>query len=113
MGFAITKDYGLLFALHLKKERISVEERSKAEISQKMWLYKRKIRGFYTLAEAQSLNEGIKQIIPVMGLGKLKPNIVMMGYKSNWQDCTERDLSDYYTSMITVLDQRNTLIVFR
>lgn len=76
MAFAITRDYGLLFALHLKKEHISTDQRTKAEISQKMWLYNRKIRAFYALAETESLSQGVKQIVPVMGLGKLKPNIV-------------------------------------
>lgn len=76
MAFAITRDYGVLFALHLKKDHITAEQRLKAENSQKMWLYNRKIRGFYALAEAQSLSEGVNQIVPVMGLGKLKPNIV-------------------------------------
>ena len=113
MAFCITRDYGILFALHLKKENITAEQRLRAENSQKMWLYKRKVRGFYALAEANSLSEGVKQVVPVMGLGKLKPNIVMLGYKSNWQECSECDLKDYFNTIMTVLDQRLTLIIFR
>ena len=113
MAFAITRDYGLLFALHLKKESITADQRLKAENSQKMWLYNRKIRAFYALAESQSLSEGVKQIVPVMGLGKLKPNIVLLGYKSNWQECSEHDLRDYHSTIMNVLEQRCTLIIFR
>lgn len=37
----------------------------------------------------------------------------MLGYKSNWQLCSESDLKDYFSTIMNVLDQRCTLIIFR
>ncbi len=36
--------------------------------------------------------------LQTVGLGKLRPNIVMMGYKSNWHDKVKdpKDLQDYF-----------------
>ena len=34
--------------------------------------------------------------IQASGIGKFTPNIVMLGYKSNWQSCDSSTLSDYY-----------------
>lgn len=37
----------------------------------------------------------------------------MLGYKSNWQECSEKDLKDYFKTIISVLEQRCALIIFR
>jgi len=38
-----------------------------------------------------------------VGLGKLKPNIVMLGYKSNWFKCSSQDLNMYFNVLQYVL----------
>lgn len=30
------------------------------------------------------------------GLGKMKPNLVLMGYKRDWNVCSEEDLNAYF-----------------
>jgi len=43
-----------------------------------------------------------------VGLGKLKPNIIMLGYKSNWLKCSSHDLNMYFNVLQYVL-RTNTL----
>jgi len=55
-----------------------------------------KKRGFYTLVEDESFERGCKSIMQVAGLGKLKPNMVLMGFKENWKACNRQELKDYF-----------------
>jgi hypothetical protein len=39
------------------------------------------MQGFYTVTESSSLEEGAKSCITLSGLGKLAPNMILMGFK--------------------------------
>jgi solute carrier family 12 sodium/potassium/chloride transporter 2 len=32
----------------------------------------------------------------ITGLGKLRPNMILMGYKENWKTCNEEELQQYF-----------------
>jgi solute carrier family 12 sodium/potassium/chloride transporter 2 len=46
-----------------------------------------------------SFEDGSKALMQASGVGKLKPNILMMGYKSNWRECAAEDLQMYFDIM--------------
>uniref|UniRef100_A0A672NKE4 Solute carrier family 12 member 10, tandem duplicate 3 n=1 Tax=Sinocyclocheilus grahami TaxID=75366 RepID=A0A672NKE4_SINGR len=52
-------------------------------------------RSFYTSFTADSLKEGTHNLMQASGLGKLKPNTLVLGYKMNWQECKPESLQDY------------------
>ena len=35
-------------------------------------------------------------MIKLSGMGKMKPNLVLMGFKSDWSVCPAEDLDDYF-----------------
>lgn len=41
-------------------------------------------QGFYTVTENHSFEEGGKSCLTLAGLGKLAPNMLLIGFKSNW-----------------------------
>uniref|UniRef100_A0A672UBD9 Solute carrier family 12 member 3 n=1 Tax=Strigops habroptila TaxID=2489341 RepID=A0A672UBD9_STRHB len=47
------------------------------------WLMKRKIKAFYTDVVAENLRSGVQMLIQAAGLGKMRPNILVLGYKRN------------------------------
>uniref|UniRef100_A0A8V5GYM7 Solute carrier family 12 member 3 n=1 Tax=Melopsittacus undulatus TaxID=13146 RepID=A0A8V5GYM7_MELUD len=49
------------------------------------WLMKRKIKAFYTDVVAENLRSGVQMLIQAAGLGKMRPNILVLGYKRNWR----------------------------
>ncbi|RWS25658.1 solute carrier family 12 member 2-like protein [Leptotrombidium deliense] len=113
MAWNITKDSGLLFLAHIKSGEITYDMRVSAIEAQKVWMRLRKVKAFYVLTEAKSLEEGVKKIAPITGLGRLRPNMIMMGYKTNWHECTESDLRDYFNIIHFALDMKYSLIIFR
>lgn len=60
------------------------------------WLTERKVKSFYYPICAESLRDGVKSLLQAAGIGKLRPNILLMGYKNNWQTCNLRELIDYF-----------------
>ncbi|KAJ7391818.1 hypothetical protein OS493_016107 [Desmophyllum pertusum] len=49
------------------------------------WLKARKIRAFHTICSAPSFREGVRIMLQTVGLGKMKPNTVVLGYKRDWK----------------------------
>ena len=47
-------------------------------------------QGFYTVTESNSFEEGGKSCLTLAGLGKLSPNMLLIGFKSNWAEDLER-----------------------
>jgi solute carrier family 12 sodium/potassium/chloride transporter 2 len=61
------------------------------------WLHDNKIKAFYALVDGIKFEVGARALLQASGLGKLKPNILMMGYKSDWRTCNADDLEQYFT----------------
>ncbi|XP_038004227.1 solute carrier family 12 member 3 isoform X3 [Motacilla alba alba] len=59
------------------------------------WLMKRKIKAFYTDVVAEDLRSGVQMLIQAAGLGKMRPNILVLGYKRNWRTAPPQSLEDY------------------
>ncbi|XP_015802077.3 solute carrier family 12 member 3 [Nothobranchius furzeri] len=77
------------------------------------WLNKRKVRSFYTPFTASSLREGTKQLLQATGLGKLKPNTLVLGFKSNWKESTLESIDDYINTIFDTFDSKFCLCVLR
>lgn len=62
------------------------------------WLEKRKVKAFYAPVVHPSLRDGVQCLLQVTGLGKLKPNVVLMGFKNDWRAKAVVDSSnvDYF-----------------
>lgn len=63
------------------------------------WLRAHKIKAFYTHVDESSFEEGAKALIQASGVGKLRPNILLMGFKNDWNSCEPDDLSMYFNTM--------------
>ncbi|KAL3088713.1 hypothetical protein niasHT_023331 [Heterodera trifolii] len=48
------------------------------------WLYEQHIKGFYSAVAHQSLRAGVQGLLQTVGLGKMQPNILLIGYNSHW-----------------------------
>uniref|UniRef100_A0A8C3MA57 Solute carrier family 12 member 3 n=1 Tax=Geospiza parvula TaxID=87175 RepID=A0A8C3MA57_GEOPR len=59
------------------------------------WLMKRKIKAFYTDVVAEDLRSGVQMLIQAAGLGKMRPNTLVLGYKRNWRTASPQSLEDY------------------
>lgn len=61
------------------------------------WLGMRRIKGFFIVVDGLPMDEAAKSMMQSSGVGKLRPNVVLMGYKTDWQKCPDEDLHMYFT----------------
>ncbi|XP_032621589.1 solute carrier family 12 member 3-like [Chelonoidis abingdonii] len=77
------------------------------------WLSRRKVRSFYTLITAPDLRSGARSLMQVSGLGRLKPNTIVLGYKQNWQTDLPHNLENYVATIHDAFDGRAGVCVLR
>ncbi|XP_062997421.1 solute carrier family 12 member 3 isoform X1 [Elgaria multicarinata webbii] len=59
------------------------------------WLTTRKIKAFYTDVFAEDLRSGVQILMQASGLGRMKPNVLVIGYKKNWQAAHPQTVEEY------------------
>jgi len=76
------------------------------------WLSRRKIKGFSSIYESHSFEEGAKMCLRSVGLGRLTPNMVLMGFKSDWAEDTVL-ANEYFNVLQAAFDQNYSVGVIR
>ncbi|XP_040536929.1 solute carrier family 12 member 3 isoform X1 [Gallus gallus] len=77
------------------------------------WLLKRKIKAFYTNVLAEDLRSGVQMLLQAAGLGKMRPNIVTLGYKRDWQAAAPQSLEDYVGILHDAFDFKHGVCLLR
>uniref|UniRef100_A0A4W5RA40 Solute carrier family 12 member 2 n=1 Tax=Hucho hucho TaxID=62062 RepID=A0A4W5RA40_9TELE len=90
---AFTKNVGLMVCGHVRtvSRRPNFKEMSLDHARYQRWLLKNHIKAFYTPVFAEDLRHGAQYLLQATGLGRLKPNTLVMGFKNNWSDGEMKD----------------------
>ena len=89
----------------------AITERTTLEDETYKWFFRRKVRAFYEHFAADNTLEGIRALIQTSGLGKLKPNILMLGYHRNWTNWNENSMEEYINVIHDAFDARRGVIL--
>uniref|UniRef100_A0A8C9FYA2 Solute carrier family 12 member 3 n=1 Tax=Pavo cristatus TaxID=9049 RepID=A0A8C9FYA2_PAVCR len=90
-----------------------VPEARQASDGHTRWLLKRKIKAFYTNVLAEDLRSGVQMLLQAAGLGKMRPNIVALGYKRDWQAAAPQSLEDYVGILHDAFDFKHGVCLLR
>ncbi|XP_015298708.3 solute carrier family 12 member 3 isoform X3 [Macaca thibetana thibetana] len=77
------------------------------------WLNKRKIKAFYSDVIAEDLRKGVQILMQASGLGRMKPNILVVGFKKNWQSAHPATVEDYIGILHDAFDFNYGVCVMR
>ncbi|XP_006863610.1 PREDICTED: solute carrier family 12 member 3 isoform X2 [Chrysochloris asiatica] len=77
------------------------------------WLNKRKIKAFYSDVIAEDLRSGVQILMQATGLGRMKPNILVLGFKKNWQSAHPATVEDYIGTLHDAFDLNYGVCVLR
>ncbi|XP_032139831.1 solute carrier family 12 member 3 isoform X2 [Sapajus apella] len=77
------------------------------------WLNKRKIKAFYSDVIAEDLRSGAQILMQAAGLGRMKPNILVVGFKKNWQLAHPATVEDYIGILHDAFDFNYGVCVMR
>nr|XP_042902240.1 solute carrier family 12 member 1-like [Parasteatoda tepidariorum] len=108
-----TKDLGLHISAHISKETISWRKKRLLNDINSKWLLERKLKSFYCLIESDTFVSGVDSLIQTAGIGKMKPNIIFMGFKTDWNVCNIKDTLDYFEVIHDTIDAHMSLCILR
>jgi hypothetical protein len=61
------------------------------------------VKAFFNIVEDDSFEAGSQALMQLSGLGKLRPNMILMGYKANWRTCDREELQQYFNVIQLVM----------
>lgn len=100
----LTKNLSLMICGHVIKGASTQRQRVFLQRQARDWFKKHKIKSFYSIVDGEDFETGSRALLQASGVGKLKPNIVLMGYKSDWQTCDKNELQSYFNTIHKVMD---------
>uniref|UniRef100_A0A1I7RP02 Solute carrier family 12 member 3 n=1 Tax=Bursaphelenchus xylophilus TaxID=6326 RepID=A0A1I7RP02_BURXY len=114
----ITKDSCLLtcgYVVPCEKSEIVTQLNKKFAIEIRAWFKKRHIKAFYTATANKSLKNGAANMMQTVGLGKLRPNILAMGFKQDWLENPEKlkEMNEYYNIIQEAFENQMGLLLLR
>lgn len=101
----LTKNLSLLICGHVIKGQSTQRQRLSYQRQALEWFEERKVKGFYSIVDDDDFESGARALMQASGVGKLRPNILMMGYKNDWQVCGKTELDAYFSTIHKVLKQ--------
>ncbi|XP_025761425.1 solute carrier family 12 member 3-like [Oreochromis niloticus] len=110
---AFTKNASLMICGDIMMEPDRQTQHQDATDQSVKWLNKRKACSFYTQFTANTLREGVRYLLQASGLGKLKPNTLVLGFKSNWRESSPESIGDYIHTIYDTFDSKFCLCILR
>lgn len=81
--------------------------------SANIWLASQKIKAFPATVTATSLRLGVQSLLQLGGLGKMKPNLVVLGFKNDWATTNSQEVEDYVGIIHDSFDMHLGVAIFR
>ncbi|XP_005748346.1 solute carrier family 12 member 3 [Pundamilia nyererei] len=109
-----TKDLSLMLCGNVLTDDPSPSVLEKAMSDSHLnWLNKRKAGSFYRGVVAADLQSGVNVLLQGAGLGRVKPNVLIMGFKKDWRSDTPQAAHNYIGVMRDAFDLQFGVCVLR
>uniref|UniRef100_A0A8C6YRU5 Solute carrier family 12 member 2 n=1 Tax=Nothoprocta perdicaria TaxID=30464 RepID=A0A8C6YRU5_NOTPE len=112
---AFTKNVGLMICghVHMGPRRQAMKELSTDLAKYQRWLIKNKMKAFYAPVHAEDLRDGGQYLMQAAGLGRMRPNTLVVGFKKNWRQTDMRDVETYINLFHDAFDIQYGVVVIR
>ncbi|XP_028263236.1 solute carrier family 12 member 3 [Parambassis ranga] len=90
----------------------SVVERASGD-SHINWLNQRKVKSFYRGVVTAELQSGVNMLLQGAGLGRIKPNVLLLGFKKDWRSDTAQAAHNYIGILHDAFDLQYGVCVLR
>ncbi|XP_033827933.1 solute carrier family 12 member 2-like [Periophthalmus magnuspinnatus] len=112
---SFTKNVGLMICGHVRtlSRRPNLKELSLEHGRCQRWLQKKNIKAFYSPVLADNLRHGAQLLLQASGLGRLRPNTLVMGFKNNWSDGDMRHTELYVNTIHDAFDLQFGVVLLR
>ncbi|TMS12951.1 Solute carrier family 12 member 1 [Larimichthys crocea] len=97
LAHSFTKNYGLCLTceVFVGPRSEALEEMNAGMEKNQLWLRKTKRKAFYAAVACDNFRDGTESLLQASGLGRMKPNILMIGFKRNWKTAGSEAVQSY------------------
>ncbi|XP_043910677.1 solute carrier family 12 member 2-like [Protopterus annectens] len=112
---SFTKNVGLMVCghVHIGSRRQILKEMSVNQVKYQKWLIQHKKKAFYSAVCAEDFRQGVHYLIQASGLGRMKPNTLVLGFKTDWMSCNSKDLENYVNIIHDAFDFQYGIVIVR
>ncbi|XP_019389167.1 PREDICTED: solute carrier family 12 member 1 isoform X3 [Crocodylus porosus] len=112
---SFTKSNGLCICceVYTGPRKLCVQEMNSGMAKKQAWLTKNKRKAFYAAVAADSFRDGVKSLLQASGLGRMKPNTLVLGFKKDWKNASAMQLENYVGVIHDAFDFELGLIIVR
>uniref|UniRef100_A0A7N6B9T1 Solute carrier family 12 member 3 n=1 Tax=Anabas testudineus TaxID=64144 RepID=A0A7N6B9T1_ANATE len=107
-----TKGLSLMLCANVDSPSLTAVQKATSD-SHVAWLNKRKIKSFYRGVVASDVRSGVNMLLQGAGLGRIKPNVLMMGFKKDWRSDTPQAAHNYIGMLHDAFDLQYGVCVLR
>ncbi|NXW03184.1 S12A1 protein, partial [Fregetta grallaria] len=110
-----TKNNGLCICceVYMGPRKLCVKEMNNGMAKKQAWLTKNKRKAFYAAVAADSFRDGVKSLLQASGLGRMKPNTLVIGFKKDWRNATATQVENYVGVIHDAFDFELGMIIVR
>ncbi|KAI1889675.1 hypothetical protein AGOR_G00165400 [Albula goreensis] len=115
IAHSFSKNYGLCLSCQVfvgPRTEMLQEMNTGLEIHQS-WLNKRKRKAFYAAVASDSFREGAQCLLQATGIGRIKPNTVVLGFKKEWRTVDTVDVQNYVGVLHDAFDFEYGVVLLR
>ncbi|XP_061532472.1 solute carrier family 12 member 3 isoform X2 [Phycodurus eques] len=105
-----TKNLSLMMCGHVITTDLSPQMQNESHIS---WLNQRKVKSFYKNVVAADLRSGVNMLLQGTGLGRMRPNVLLMGFKTDWHTDSPQATHSYIEILQDAFDLQYGVCVLR
>uniref|UniRef100_A0A8C2GA18 Solute carrier family 12 member 2 n=1 Tax=Cyprinus carpio TaxID=7962 RepID=A0A8C2GA18_CYPCA len=112
---AFTKNVGLMVCGHVRisSRRPNFKELNSDMVRYQRWLLHNNSKAFYTPVVAEDLRQGTQYLLQAAGLGRLRPNTLVLGFKNDWHIGDIKDVETYINLMHDAFDFQYGVVILR
>ncbi|XP_029312620.1 solute carrier family 12 member 1 isoform X2 [Cottoperca gobio] len=115
LAHSFSKNYGLCLTceVFVGPRSEALEEMNAGMEKNQLWLRKTKRKAFYSAVACDSFRQGTESLLQASGLGRLKPNTLMMGFQRNWRTAGTESVQSYVGILHDAFDFEYGTVILR
>ncbi|CAN9504729.1 unnamed protein product [Ophioblennius macclurei] len=112
---SFTKNVGLMICGHVRTgyRRPNFKDLATDQARYQRWLLKNETKAFYTPVFAEDMRQGSQYLLQAAGLGRLKPNTLVLGFKNDWRDGDMMNVETYISMIHDAFDFQFGAVILR
>ncbi|MBN3277007.1 S12A1 protein, partial [Polyodon spathula] len=97
IAHSFTKNYGLCITskVFVGPRIQTVKEMNSSLEKNQTWLNSKKRKAFYAAVACDNFREGVRSLLQASGVGRMRPNTLVIGFKRDWRNSRPKDIENY------------------